>query len=186
MSAGYQKRPSGVREGPKRIRRRNKNRNLVEAHLHRELKGVESPGGNFLFSHKDVQIAVPNPMTWAVMKLNASGEKRMQATRSHKDWVDAGYHSSPEQNSLERLDSYARKHAGDLWRIIAMATRDEVIGVNEELMRAVADGEKYITAQNYLREHFLSEDGFGVKVAQEDWEETDIKTMQGLLSEWFK
>ena len=67
-----------------------------------------------------------------------------------------------------------------------MATRDEVIGVNEELMRAVADGEKYITAQNYLREHFLSEDGFGVKVAQEDWEETDIKTMQGLLSEWFK
>lgn len=185
MSVGYQERPNAVRQGPKRIRRRSKSRNLIEAHLHPELKGLETTTGHFLFIHKGVQIAVPNPMTWAVMKLNATGEKRGQATRSDQDWVDSGYDSSPEQDTQDRLDRLTEKHAEDLWRIMAMVTRSEADGITEELKTAIREGEKYKNAQAYLNEHFIPEGGYGVQIARRDWEQGDIAIMQALLSRWF-
>lgn len=185
MSFGFRDKPPGVKQSSKRVRRRNSGKNFIETHLHEELKGWEvHDGGQFEFQIRGANIVVPNPMTWAVMKLNASGEKYEQANRGDADWINA-QKQPPTGKKRDWLGEQAKKHAQDLWRIIALTTRDESDAISGELKSAVQKGLKYKSAKTALTQLFVPEDGFGGRAGSEDWEPNDVSTMQDMLTRWF-
>ena len=68
----------------------------------------------FEFSLDDVKLAVPNPVTWSVMKLTAARDR----------WVSS-QDLARDEESRESRRVQAAKHAQDLYRVIAMMTLEE-------------------------------------------------------------
>ena len=68
----------------------------------------------FLFKIGEITISVPNPVTWSVMKLVSTRDRREKSEDADRDEAYRNFHH------LE-----AMKHARDVARIVAMMTRDE-------------------------------------------------------------
>jgi hypothetical protein len=94
----------------------------------------------FQFSLDDVNLIVPNPVTWSVMKLTAT----------HDRWVSSQDLASDEASrEFSRLQ--AAKHAQDVYRVIAMMTMEERERANE-VVESLIDADACNITQHSLRD----------------------------------
>lgn len=129
----------------------------------------ESP---FQFAIHDQDVLVPNPVTWAIMKLTAMADQTAESKMLDQ---------SAENRTFFRKQS--EKHAGDVCRIIAMISREElervpvVVGVlkNEPAFRRAVE----IVAE------FFNDDGDGTMMTEGAWEKADHDQIRELLGSWF-
>lgn len=127
----------------------------------------------FLFEVDGLTVAVPNPVTWAIMKMVAASERRSK--------------SLDPVNALERRlfdEKSAAKHAQDVYRAIAMVTREE----NDhapEVLGAIREKPAYVNAVRIWADLFQSEESWGCGIALGQWLPQDFGSIRTLLSGWF-
>jgi hypothetical protein len=142
-------------------------------HGRENLEAYGSETGAFFFRLEDVDIAVPNPVSIAVMKLTAM---RDRWNRSN----DAG--STPKKRSSER--EHAIKHAKDVFRTVAMITREENDSIPDILL-TIKDSGVFIEAGEIFREFFANGTASGITMVSSGWSQTDIETIISVIDGWF-
>lgn len=118
-----------------------------------------------------ITVIVPNPLTWAVMKVTAAAERWEQSQNPDR---------TPEERTEQRLQAY--KHAADAGRVVALmgvAERDAV----EQIQAAVTGSAAYSRACLMRREHFDGA-GFALPVLRDVWGADDVTVIVRLLSRW--
>ena len=127
----------------------------------------------FQFSLDDVNLFVPNPVTWSVMKLTATRDR----------WVSSQDLSRDEEfREFNRLQ--AAKHAQDVYRVIAMMTREERDRANE-VVESLHGTDAFDAAEQCWRNDFSNN---LIPVVQElgaKWQPGDAAIIRGVLSGWF-
>jgi len=142
----------------------------IHGRINPEALGSET--GAFFFRLEDVDIAVPNPVSIAVMKLTAM---RDRWNRSN----DAG--STPQKRSFEREQAF--KHAKDVFRAVAMITTEENDNIPDVLLN-MKGSEVFIEAGKIFREFFI--DGTsGATMVSSGWSQTEIETIISVIEGWF-
>jgi hypothetical protein len=127
----------------------------------------------FAFMLDGLELAVPNPVTFTMMKLAAL----------HDRW-SASQDISQSAENRERQSDQARKHAQDIFRIVAMMTREE----NEkadEILKAVRGCTAYPSAATAVSQFFKSNDGWGSQAVRQRWQPDDFMAIQNTLAAWF-
>jgi len=136
----------------------------------------EAVGGDlrpFRFTIDEVNITVPNPVTWSVMKLVAAGDYRDRSAETTR----------PSENR-QFARNQASKHANDVCRAIAMMTIDEGDSAGD-IVPAIADSEPFKRAQAYFEAFFFAEDRWMEAVAGANWQADDFQLIQDVLSSWY-
>lgn len=127
-----------------------------------------------LLTVEGIDILLPNPVTWCVMKLTAMADchdRSRELSRSEKD------------RTYWRLQ--AEKHAADVCRIVAMTSRSEAANALE-VKSAIKESTAYSLAQEIARDYFIADDdGWGVMATERFWETGDLRAIRDLLGEWF-
>jgi len=142
----------------------------VHGRHNREAVGAEM--FPFRFSLEAVPLAVPNPVTWTVMKLTAMADFWRRANDSEL---------SPERRSRAR--DQAEKHAQDVGRIVAMMTieeRDQAA----EILETIRKTEPFQKAATIFEVAFRSE-GWAMLLVHEKWASEDLETIIDVLRTWF-
>jgi hypothetical protein len=127
----------------------------------------------FRFEANGLMVGVPNPVTWSVMKLCATRDRWRKAQDQDR---------AEEDRTFER--EQAMKHARDVCRVVAMATRNEAdhattVAASIRKTAAFADAVD-------IRDHFFGrEDGWGSQVAQPAWQTEDLTVIRNTLASWF-
>ena len=128
----------------------------------------------FLFQVQDITISVPNPVTWSVMKLISTRDRRQKSEDSEKN---------EEYRSFHHYE--AIKHARDVARIIAMTTRDERDRADEVIAK-IREHAYFAEAVATCDQLFIREDGWGAQVARQHWRADDINLIRDVLAGWFR
>ena len=163
--------PEGLTYVPPRIKPRPP--------LHHGIHGHENPEAiacqvnPFAFQLDGLEIAVPNPVTMATMKLTAMRDQ-------HAKSRDAGLSA----RAREFHDRQARKHAQDVIRIVAMTTLEESDRIGAVLDTARPTRAWQIAAE-IVKGYFLAEDGYGATVVSGFWNSDDQRLVTDLLTRWF-
>ena len=127
----------------------------------------------FQFSLDDVNLFVPNPVTWSVMKLTATRDR----------WVSSQDLSRDEEfREFNRLQ--AAKHAQDVYRVIAMMTIEERDRANE-VVESLHGTDAFDAAEQCWRNDFSNN---LIPVVQElgaKWQPSAAAIIRGVLSGWF-
>ena len=127
----------------------------------------------FRFPVHGLQVVVPNPVTWAIMKMVAM-----------RDCHERSHDVNETQGRTEYWRGQATKHARDLCRILAMTCRDE------------SDCARTVVAEMSRRGHFEgactiahgffgATDGWGCQAARPEWRPEDLGTIRETLCHWF-
>jgi len=127
----------------------------------------------FSFRLEGVDITVPNPVSIAVMKLTAMRDRWIRSN-------DSGLTS--EKRSFER--EQALKHAKDLFRSVAMITREENDNIPDMLLN-MKDSDVFVEAGKIFREFFADETFQGFMMVSSGWTQNDINTINYVIREWF-
>jgi len=127
----------------------------------------------FSFRFKELEIVLPNPVTLAVMKLTAMRDRWLASQDTSK---------SDEIRELENRQ--ARKHAEDVFRIVAMMTREEsaTTGI---VLDAVSERPVFTEAKSTFADFFKADAGWGSQVVAGWWQPEDFQTMKDVLAKWF-
>ncbi len=128
----------------------------------------------FTFKFKEEEIVLPNPVTLVVMKLTAMRDRWSVSQDGSK---------SPEERTLENLQ--ARKHAEDVFRIMAMMTREENESVSE-LLDAMRVSPVYRAAIEAFSQFFKTDEHWGSRAVSGRWQTEDFQMIQTTLATWFK
>jgi len=142
-------------------------------HGHENLEAVGCEFHPLTFANDNVQITVPNPVTGVIMKMVAMRD-RLQKSRDPKQTED----------SRRNEEGEARKHAGDVYRMLAMMTRDESDQVNE-ILGAIRTTEAYKDTCSIYSELFVAIDSWGPQSVVGQWAPEDLAQMHAILSSWF-
>jgi hypothetical protein len=137
----------------------------------------EAIGGDrhsFGFDLEGVEIAVPHPVSWCVMKLTAMRDR----------WAKGDDQSRPQDDRASHRDQ-AIKHARDVFRIVAMTTRDERDQA-VEVLETVRAQQSFVDAVGILRQFFEDNDGWGNLVVRDVWRPDDQELIRSTLEEWFR
>ncbi|MEO6907623.1 MAG: hypothetical protein ABI210_07005 [Abditibacteriaceae bacterium] len=142
-------------------------------HGHENFEAVGCELHPLTFTIDDIQITVPNSVTWVTMKMVAMRD-RLQKSRD------------PEQmeGNLRDEESEARKHTEDVYRILAMMTRDEADQASE-IVAAIHTTKAYQDACAIYREFFAAADSWGPHNVAAQWAPDDFTQMQTVLTTWF-
>lgn len=143
--------------------------NPIHGRENKELVGYEHHP--FSFRKENIEVTLPNPVTFLMMKVTAADEQ-------WKEWLKAS--DSKEASSRE----LAFKHARDAYRILAMVTEKEFESA-QEVASLIASSDAYVKAQGIVSESFLSPQSWNAEDIQRDWKTEDLETMQTVLSEFF-
>jgi hypothetical protein len=128
----------------------------------------------FQFKIGEITISVPNPVTWFVMKLVSTRDRREKSEDADRDEPYRNFHHHE-----------AMKHARDVARIVAMMTRDErerALDVISEIGRRAYFAEAVVACDQL----FLREDGWGGQVAARHWRPDDFMLIRDFLASWFR
>ena len=131
----------------------------IHSHLTPEAEGHDRHP--FAFDIAGVQIKVPNPVTWTVMKLVAMRDRLR-----------------------DQQGDQAQKHAQDVCRIAAMTTRAESDAA-ADVISAIASSEPYQDARHIARNDFLADNGRGIQIAARYWQAEQLDDIRKLLAQWF-
>lgn len=127
----------------------------------------------FQFSLDGVNLVVPNPVTWSVMKLTATRDR----------WVSSQDLASDEEfREFSRLQ--AAKHAHDVYRVIAMMTMEERNRASE-VVNSLGGTDAFNTARQCWQNDFADNPIPVVRELEGKWREGDQATIRGVLSGWF-
>ncbi len=149
-------------------------RSLGDAGIH----GRENPEANaaalhpFAFTYNSVDLLIPHPVAFAIMKLIAMNDR----------WQAAATGDSAEARNMEARQ--ARKHAEDLMRIIAMTTRAES-DLADTLLGRLRGTPSFRTAADVFANSFMAENGWAAPVVSRGWRDDDFAVMQTTLARWF-
>jgi hypothetical protein len=127
----------------------------------------------FSFKFRGLEIVLPNPLTLAVMKITAMHDRWLVSQDASK---------SSEVRDLERRQ--AQKHTEDVFRIVAMMTREEREAANE-VLKVVRDGSSYLSAARTYLQFFNSDQSWGPLAVEDKWQPEDFRSIQTALAAWF-
>ncbi len=128
----------------------------------------------FLFQIGDIVISVPNPVTWSVMKLISTRDRRLKSEDTERNEEYRNFHNYE-----------AMKHARDVGRIIAMTTRDERDSAHE-VIAEIRERAYFAEAVAACDQLFLREEGWGGQVAVRHWRTDDFRLIRDVLASWFR
>jgi len=126
----------------------------------------------FRFPCREVEIAVPNPLTWSIMKLVAAEDHWARSRASRQD----------QQRAFSR--EQATKHARDVCRAIAMMTIGERDSAGE-IVAAIKDSPQFIRAAKISNGSFWNEGNWVHGIVGDQWLPEDLATIHNTLSSWF-
>ena len=126
----------------------------------------------FSFECDSVSLAVPNPVTWSVMKLTAM----------NSFWNEANKPDEKHERRA-RLRKQAEKHAQDVCRTVAMMTIEERDHA-EEVVEAIGETEPYKKAAGIISDAFLDRAWAG-ELVREYWQAEDLEIIHGILGSWY-
>lgn len=127
----------------------------------------------FQFSLDDVNLVVPNPVTWSVMKLTATSER----------WA-LSQDLKRNEESREHSRLQAAKHAQDVYRVIAMMTMEERDRASD-VVDSLSGTDAFNTAMQCWQTDFADNPIPVVRELDGKWREGDQATIRGVLSNWF-
>jgi len=127
----------------------------------------------FRFVLDGVNIVVPNPVTWSVMKLTAA-EDTWKSSRSPK--------KTPEDRAFFRNQSI--KHAHDVCRVVAMMTKDES-DASTEVADELKSTHQFERASQIFSEFFTGADMWANEVLADKWLPEDLEIIHRLLRSWY-
>ncbi|MCX5658602.1 MAG: hypothetical protein NTW19_02635 [Planctomycetota bacterium] len=148
---------------------------LGSAGVHGRLN-PEALGGDmhpFAFNLNGIRTVVPNPVTWAVMKL-VSTQDRLRRSEA-----------AEENREREFQQAQATKHARDVMRVVAMTTLEERDQA-QDVTQAIRDKEAFVQARKAFDALFRDDAQWGSQVALPQWAEPDWRTIRAVLNDWFK
>ena len=163
---------SGLAADPFRIKRKP---SLGERGFHARTnpEAVGSELNPFRFEVDEAAILVPNPITWAIMKLTAADDR----------WRKANHPDQPEESrSFSRAQ--AIKDAQDVCRIVAMVSRDES-DATPPIIQTLRTTAEYQRAALIVAESFANDDQWGSQVVSEYWSPESLSTIRSTLGAWF-
>ncbi len=163
--------PDGLTHVPPRIK--PKPSQGLGIHGHENQEAVACEVNPFRFELDGLTVAIPNPVTMAIMKLAAMRDQREKARDTAIAPGNRDFH-----------ERQARKHAQDVCRILAMTTREEADAIGS-VLAAVRTTEAWQDAAGIAREYFMPATGYGVSVVGTFWMPEDLATMTASLQSWF-
>jgi hypothetical protein len=128
----------------------------------------------FFFQIDEITISVPNPVTWSVMKLISTRDRRQRSEDTEK---------SEEYRTFHR--QHAMKHAQDVTRVVAMTTRDER-DRSFEVISTIRESACFADAIEVCDQLFRPHDGWGSQVAARAWRNDDFNVIRETLRAWFR
>lgn len=164
---------SDLRVGARRIKPgRSLGKRGIHARENPEACGSERHP--FSFSYQGLKIVLPNPVTLVVMKLVAMRDR----------WI-ASHDSS--KSAEERADEAreARKHAADVWRTVAMVTREEGDSARD-VIEVIRHAQSFKDARAIFAEYFVPSDAWGLQAVSGLWQEEHQHLIQNILAEWLR
>jgi len=162
----------GITATDKRVKHRP---SLAEQGVHGRTnpEAVGSELHAFQFSLDDVNLVVPNPVTWSVMKLTATRDRWASSQDLERD---------DESREFSRLQ--AAKHAQDVYRVVAMMTMEERDRASE-VVEALVGTDTFAKAKNCWQNDFANAPIPVVRELGGNWRDGDAATIRGVLSGWF-
>ena len=163
--------PSGIRHSSPRIK--------PKPPLHLGIHGHENPEAvvchlnPFRFCFDGIEIAVPNPITMSIMKVTAVYDQRTESVVPGLSPRDRNFH-----------DLQARKHAQDVFRNVAMTTREESDSI-KTVLEAVRQTFAWQNASTIVRDFFFEPNAFGIVAVESFWEPSALGVMTSALKTWF-
>ncbi|RYD36440.1 MAG: hypothetical protein EOP86_05960 [Verrucomicrobiaceae bacterium] len=127
----------------------------------------------FQFSVRGMMVRVPNPVTWAVMKLTAAEDRWKEARNPAKT---ADFRSFSQAQAI--------KHAQDVFKVVAMMTRDESDATGE-IVEELRTKDEFTKAAWIMAESFSDGEQWGAGVMLENWSREDGGLITGILRNWF-
>ena len=143
----------------------------VHGRTNREAVGSELHP--FPFELEVIQIAVPNPVTWTVMKLTAAEDTWTRSQDVKRVPKDRMY-----------FREQAIKHGHDACRAVAMMTfeeRDAAAGIIE----SIKDTAPYQRAAMIYRDFFTGKDEWANEVLKDKWLSDDMELIHSVLASWY-
>jgi hypothetical protein len=127
----------------------------------------------FQFVMEGLEVSVPNPVTWSVMKLAA-----VQDRWNHTQDV--------AKSSGQRADARAQfvKHARDVFRVVAAMTRNERDRLDEVIF-SLRKQAAFRNACSAVTEFFGRDGATGTSVIADQWMPEDQALIQAELGRWF-
>ncbi|MBK5256672.1 MAG: hypothetical protein JJE39_11615 [Vicinamibacteria bacterium] len=126
------------------------------------------------FEVEGVMVAVPNPVTWSVMKLTATRDRWRRSDEEAR---------SIESRQFERAQ--AEKHAQDVCRAVAMTTRDESDAA-QSVVDAIRATPEFESAGQALVEFFGDAGGRVARAVGPNWGTDDFALICKTLADWFR
>jgi hypothetical protein len=127
----------------------------------------------FSFEFNGVELALPNSVTLAIMKLIAMRDRRLASQNNAK---------TAEVREFE--EGQSKKHAQDVCRVVAMITREENELIPQVLNVARAT-DVFADAAKTFEQYFGSDDTWGTQVVAKVWRAEDLRLIQSTLANWF-
>lgn len=136
-------------------------------------EAVGSERHPFQFVIDNIDLNVPNPVTWSVMKLKATSDR----------WA-LSQDPQFEEVSREYSRVQAAKHAQDVYRVIAMMTMEERDRASE-VVEAIVGTDAFLNAKQCWQNHFAERPIPVVQQLGVKWLSDDVTTIRQVLSGWF-
>lgn len=127
----------------------------------------------FQFPMDGIDLIVPNPVTWSVMKLTATSDRWASSQNPQLD-----------EEPREFSRAQAAKHAQDVYRIVAMMTMEERDRASDVIASIVGTDAFRIAAQSW-QNHFVEDPIPVVQQLGSNWQADDAATIRDVLSGWF-
>jgi hypothetical protein len=127
----------------------------------------------FRFEMEGIKIAVPNPVTWTVMKLTAAEDTWKRSLEEHREPKDRRY-----------FREQAIKHGHDTCRAVAMMTIEER-DLSAEVIEAIRDTPPFKRASEIYRDFFTGEHDWANEVLKDRWLPEDLDVIQAILVSWY-
>ncbi|HSA33752.1 MAG TPA: hypothetical protein P5077_08510 [bacterium] len=142
----------------------------IHGHANPEATGCDIRPFSFVID--GVEVFIPNAASIAMMKMTAMRDRWQRAQK-----MNAGTARDFEQ-------AQAEKHARDVYKAVAMVTREE-----NDTMREVLDIIRALpvfSGAADIREEFFSDpNGTGVRMITDNWEQNDALGIGRMLADWF-
>jgi hypothetical protein len=128
----------------------------------------------FFFGFDDITISVPNPVTWSVMKLVSTRDRRRMSDDAEQSEKHRSFHMQQ-----------AIKHAQDVARVVAMTTRDERDHA-PDVIASIRENASFADAVAVFHQLFRGDDSWGAIVAARMWRDDDFNLIRRTLGDWFR
>ncbi len=127
----------------------------------------------FRFSVDEIEVVVPNAVTWSVMKLTAAEDRWLRSQDLDQD---------VERRTFSRAQ--AMKHGHDVCRAVAMMSageRDSALKV----IGAIKDTPPFKRTVSIYKEFFADEESWATEVLSDRWPGDDLAIIQSVLKSWY-